>query len=212
MKLRPRDRLALIGIGLVVALAAFYLLVLKPEQHKASSLSAQIATARQTLVSAQSNYAAGRAAAASLSKDRTQWTELGLAVPQQSDIPALLRLLERNAKAVGVSMQAITLSNSATTTPSSSSSTLSTTPGSAAPAASGIPVQLTFQGGYDALNTLVRRLNGLVVVSGDKVTATGPLLSISGVSLTGSKSLTVQLTAMIYQLDAPGATASTTGG
>jgi len=90
------------------------------------------------------------------------------------------------------------------------------TGGAATGGASGptsVALSLTFAGGYIALHNLVRRLDGLVVVSGNKVHATGPLLSISSVSLTGSPKLTVQLTATIYQLAAPAAaTAATTGG
>jgi hypothetical protein len=76
-----------------------------------------------------------------------------------------------------------------------------------------VPLNLTFAGSYTALNHLVGRLDQLVVVAGGKVHATGPLLNISTISLTGSPKLTVQLTATIYQLDA-GSTSPTaaTGG
>ena len=51
------------------------------------------------------------------------------------------------------------------------------------------------------------------MVSGHTVHATGPLLSISSVSLSGSPNLTVQLTATIYQLSAASiAATATTGG
>jgi hypothetical protein len=76
-----------------------------------------------------------------------------------------------------------------------------------------VPLSLTFAGGYTALHNLVRRLDGLVVVSGHTVHATGPLLSISNVSLSGSPKLTVQLTATIYQLaTSSSAATATTGG
>jgi hypothetical protein len=73
-------------------------------------------------------------------------------------------------------------------------------------------VQLSFAGGYTALNNLVRRLQGLVAVSGGKVSATGPLLSIGSVSLSGTRNLTVQLTASLYQLSAPPSAAGSTSG
>src|ERR1700747_1274353 len=102
MKLRPRDRIAL-GVVVIAALVgAFYLLALKPQQQKASALDAQIATQRQTIAQEQQTYEAGRAAEATLKSRAAQWAALRLAVPAQSDIPALLRLLERNAKAVNV--------------------------------------------------------------------------------------------------------------
>jgi hypothetical protein len=222
MKLRPRDRIALGIVLAVVVVGAFYMLALRPEQQKASDIDAQIATQRQTLAQEQQTYEAGRAAEATLKARSAQWAALSLAVPAQSNIPALLRLLERNAKAVNVKMQSIQLtgaSSSSTSTPSaagsstsSGSSSASATPAATSTAATGVPVQLTFAGGYRALDALVHRLDSLVVLSGTAVHASGPLMSISKVALSGAPNLTVQLSATIYQLSAATAPGTTTGG
>jgi len=215
MNLRPRDRVVLAVVAVVGVLAAFYMLALKPERQKAGALQAQIATQQQALASAQQSYTVGRAAQASLKKDGAEWAALKIAVPEQSDIPALLRTLEKNAKSVHVSMQALSLSGSGTSAaaPAPAATTPTTPGGSAAattPAATPVPIQLTFGGGYVALNKLVRKLTGLATIAGGKVHASGPLLSINSVALTGTKSLTGQLTATIYQLASPAGT--TTGG
>jgi Type II secretion system (T2SS), protein M len=217
MSLRPRDRLVLGVVAVVAVLGAFYMLALKPERQKASALQAQIVTQQQALAAAQQSYTVGRAAQASLKKDGAEWAALKVAVPEQSDIPALLRTLEKSAKSVHVSMQALSLSGSGTgaaATPAPAASTPASATGAAGaattPAATPVPIQLTFGGGYVALNKLVRKLTGLATISGGKVHATGPLLSINSVALTGTKSLTGQLTATIYQLAAPAGT--TTGG
>ena len=55
-----------------------------------------------------------------------------------------------------------------------------------------MPIQLNFTGGYVALNKLVSKLTGLVAVAHGTVHASGPLLSINSVTLSGSKSLTGQ--------------------
>jgi hypothetical protein len=210
MKLRGRDRI-LVGVAAIVVLVgAYYMLALKPERQKVSGLDAQIATARATLTTAQQSYVTGKQAQAKLKASNEEWAAIHLAVPNQSDIPALLRTLESTADAVHVHMQAITLSGSSSTP---AATTTAATPGApatpaaptAAPAATPLPVQLTFAGGYAALDTLVHRLDSLVVVSHGKLHATGPLMSISSVSLTGSHKLTVQISASLYQL-------STTGG
>ena len=219
MNLRPRDRIALCVILVAAIVGGYYMLALKPEQQKASSLQASIATQQQKLITAQQSYAQGRAAEASLKADAAQWSSLGVAVPAQSDIPALLRTLDKTAKAAHVQMQTITLSGSSSgatptatsTTTSASPATSSTGPASGTSGATGVPISLTFEGGYVALNHLVQRLDALVTVSGGKVHATGPLLSIGDVSLGGAPHLTVTLTATIYQLDAP-STAAATGG
>ncbi len=209
MTLRRRDRIAL-GVVLILGLlGAYYMLALKPERAKVTALAAQITTQRQALATAQQNYATGKAAQASLAKDGGEWSALQLAVPAQSNIPALLRTLEKTAATVKVKMQAITLSGGATAASASTA-----TPGTpTAPAgATPVPIQLTFSGGYAPLNNLVRRLTGLVSIDGGKVKATGPLLSISNVSLGGSPKLSVQLTAAIYQLPAASTAATTTTG
>jgi hypothetical protein len=221
MTLRPRDRIALVTVLILALVGGYYVLALKPEQHKASALVSAIAAQRQSLVTAQANYAAGKAAKASIKSDAPEWAALRKAVPDTSNIPGLLRVLERNANAVHVKMQAITLSGatstaSGTTTPSTTPSTTtggSGAAGTAGSTATSVPLSLTFAGGYVALHDLVHRLDGLVVVSGHTVHATGPLLSISTISLAGSPKLTVQLTATIYQLaPASSATTATTGG
>jgi hypothetical protein len=229
MSLRRRDRIALAVVAVLALLGGFYILVLKPERQKVADLNTQIAAQRATLSQAEQSYASGRAAQGSLKSDAAEWASLRLAVPNQSDIPALLRTLQKTATQVHVHMQAITLSQASnsgstaaapapTTTTTSSTPTGSagsattTTAAAAAPQAIPVPVQLSFAGGYAALDHLVRRLEALVVVNGGKVAASGPLLNISSVSLNGTKSLTVQITASLYQLSAPPAAAGTTTG
>ena len=206
MKLRGRDRI-LVGVAAIVVLfGAYYMFALKPERQKVSGLDAQVATARASLTTARQSYVTGKQAQATLNATTAEWAAIHLAVPNQSDIPALLRTLQSTADAVHVHMQAITLSGAtsttaATTTPATPGATTTPPVATATP----VPVQLTFAGGYAALDTLVHRLDSLVVVSHGKLHATGPLMSISAVSLTGSDKLTVQITASLYQL-------STTGG
>lgn len=207
MNLRPRDRIALCVVLVAGLLGGYYLLALKPEQKKGASLQAAIATQQQALATAQQNYNQGRAAEASLHTDAAEWSSLRLAVPAQSDIPGLLRVLQKASDAAKVQMQAITLN---------AANPGATTTGTGAPATAGataVPIQLTFKGGYVALNNLVRKIDGLVGLAGGQVHATGPLMTISQVSLSGAPDLTVQLTASIYQLPAPSTTAgATTGG
>lgn len=210
MTLRKRDRIVLAAVAVAALIGAFYMLALKPERQQASSLDSQIATQRQALTTARQSYLVGRAAQAALKTDGREWAALKLAVPEQSNIPGLLRTLEKSASAEHVAMQALSLSgasgtsSAAAATPASGTATAATTA-----AATPVPIQLTFSGGYVALNKLVRKLTGLVAISGGNVHATGPLLSINSVNLSGSSKLTGNLTATIYQLAGP---ATTTGG
>ncbi len=207
MTLSKRDRIVLAVVAAAAVLGAFYMLALKPERQQAASLGSQIATQRQALVTAQQSYTVGRAAQAALKSDGQQWAALKLAVPAQSDIPALLRTLQKSADAEHVAMQSLTLAGASAT---SSATTAPATSGTTTSAATPVPIQLTFSGGYIALNKLVSKLTGLVAISGGKVHATGPLLSIGSVNLSGSSKLTGNITATIYQLASPAGT--TTGG
>ena len=207
MTLRKRDRIVLAIVAAAALVGAFYMLALKPERQKASALQTQIATQQQSLASAQQSYNIGRAAQAALKTDGAQWAALKLAVPAQSNIPALLRLLEKSAAADHVAMTSLTLASS---TGASASTASTSATGTAAPSATPVPIQLNFTGGYVALNKLVSKLTGLVAVAHGSVHATGPLLSINSVTLSGSKSLTGNVSATIYQL--AGAAGTTTGG
>lgn len=209
MSLRKRDRVVLAVVAAVALLGGFYMLGLKPERQKASSLESQITTQRQAIATAEASYTAGRAAQAALKTDGKEWAALKLAVPEQSDIPALLRTLEKTADSVHVGMQSLSLS-AATASSAAAAATTATGTAGATPAATAVPVQLTFSGGYTALNKLVGKLTGLVTMTGGNVRATGPLLSVNSVNLSGGAKLTGNLTATIYQLAAPAGT--TTGG
>ena len=193
MTIRPRDKVALAVVLALVLVFGFFKFALAPERHQAAGLDAQIATAQDTLGQAEQKYAAGRAAAVTLQSSGTAWAAANLAVPESADIPALLRLLQHSAEAAHVSMQSISLSGGDT------ASTTPTVPASAdGPTA--IQLSLTFGGGYQALNRLVGHLDGLVVTTGHGVRASGPLIGITNVSLSGTApKLTVQLTASIYQ-------------
>jgi len=209
MTLRLRDRIALGGVLILALIGAFYLLAVKPQREQASTLATAIAGQRQALAKAQSSYATGHAAQASIKASAREWASLRTAVPETSDIPALLRILERNAKAVHVQMQAISLNGSSS---SGAAASPATPVVPSAGGATSVPLQLTFAGGYTALHNLVRRLDGLVVVSDGTVHASGPLLSIGSVSLAAAPKLTVQITATIYQLRASAAAAAALPG
>jgi hypothetical protein len=205
MTLRTRDRVALIGLLCLALVAAYYLLALAPERAKVKALDGAIATQQQVLAQAQQQLVAGRAAQAALGADAAEWTAIKLAAPAQANIPALLRTLEQTANAEHVTMQAINLTASSSTTASSAA---------ASGTAIATPIQLTFAGGYLPLEDLIQRIDRFVVVSGGRVHATGPLLSIGSVQMSGTKNLVAQFTATIYELSASSTAsgATTTGG
>jgi hypothetical protein len=204
MNIQPRDR-ALLGVVAVLAVcAAFYLLVIGPEHRTESRLQTQIATAQASLAGAEQQEATGHSAEVFLRNSQGEWATAQRAVPRVSNIPALLKLLEHSAQAASVTMESVALTGAGGDSSAGSGSTAAAS--TTDHGATTIPVGLTFEGGYQALNRLVHHLDTLVSVSHGHLDASGPLVGISNVQLSpssgGSKHnpvLSVQLTATIYQ-------------
>ena len=219
MNISARDRALLaVVVGLAV-LAAIYVLVLGPQYTRAGQLQKSVLAARQKLSVAQQQYATGRAAQRRLSATTADYAAAHRAVPGQSNIPALLRLLQRTADAANVSIDSISLSGSGSGTTSTPSP--AATPGAATTSTGGgaqtVPVSLTFGGGYQALNRMVQRLDTFVLVSHGHLRAAGPLVGISSVDLTpqsnsGASRLSVTLSATIYQHAAAASVNGATSG
>ncbi|HET9126376.1 MAG TPA: type II secretion system protein GspM [Solirubrobacteraceae bacterium] len=217
MKLTRRDRGLLAVAAALAVCAAFYVLVIIPQRHEASRLQTQIAAVNTTLARAQQRVAQGRAAESALKASQLDWNAAEQAVPQTADVPALLKVLARSARAAHVSMQSISLAAAATSaasTPAASTPAASTTAGTSAGATATIPVSLTFNGGYQALNRLVDRLDALVTTSRRSISSRGPLIGIGAINVAPmsssgrSSALSIQLTATIYQRAATGASST----
>jgi Tfp pilus assembly protein PilO len=208
MNLRPRDRMALGAVLLLALVAGFYLLILQPKTNKVQSLNAAIATQQSTLSQAKGELTAGQAAVSALKADAAEWASVNVAVPTAANVPALLRILEHTATAQGVSMQSITLSP-ASTAPTNPMAPA--TPSTGSSAASTMPITLSFTGTYLAIDHVLRQLDRFVVVSGGKVHASGPLINVNSVSLSGTPNkLSGQFSATIYELPTASATAGNT--
>ena len=212
MKLTQRDRVLLGVLAAVLVAFGFYKFLLTPQHRAAARLQTQIAAAQTALGKAQREEASGHADEVALRKTQRDWNAAERAVPAVANIPGLLKLLARSASAAHVSMQSISLSSSDTAATGGIAST--TTTGATAGAASSptvteIPVSLTFNGGYQALNRLVDRLDSFLTISHHHLQDNGPLIGIGSVDVnpasTGKNSsqLSVQLTANLYQRSAP---------
>jgi hypothetical protein len=213
MKMTPRDRV-LLGVLVVLLLCGgFYKFVLTPEHHRANNLQTQVASARTSLAAAQQKELTGQAAQNVLSKSQADWTAAEKAVPENADVPALLKLLARGAHATGVVMRSISMGTpTSSTTGGTTNSTGATTGGLSLTT---FPVSLVFEGGYQDLNRLVEHLDTFVAVSHRQLRANGPLVGIGSISVAPLNDplhptrLSIQLTANIYQRAAGATVAST---
>ena len=85
-----RDRIVIGVVALVVAVAGYWMLALKPKRDQAAKLGKQLDQAHQRLDQAQSDLRAGQAARAGYAANYAAVARLGKAVPSDDDVPSLV--------------------------------------------------------------------------------------------------------------------------
>lgn len=195
-----RDRMVLIVIAAVAVLGAAYMLVLSPEQKKASQVQAKVESARSELSSARTKLAEAQAAQQRYSAAYSSIVSLGQAVPAQSEVPSLVYELDHASSKDSVNFESIASSSSSS---GSSSSTTAATSGGFQQ----LPFTFSFAGSFEQLYKLVGRLQGFTVSDPDgSVAVNGRLMSIQSLQLqSGSEHgnrLTATVTATAYVLPA----------
>jgi len=157
-----RDRLVIVVVLLVAALAGFWFLAIAPKRKEAADLDAQIATQTQQLTTAQAQASTARQAKARYNDDYAAVAKLGKAVPKSDALPSLVYQLQSvahssridftslkvsggggqapapapaaTAAAGGASASGASASQGSSATASASSSGSSSTPATASPA------------------------------------------------------------------------------
>jgi len=192
-----RDRTLLTILGPVLAVVVLWMLVLSPKISDLGEANDDLSAARSTLQTTEAKLLEQQANRSQLTGRRAALAAAGRAVPATSQIPELLRQLQRVAERSGVEINSLT-------------------PGTAAAATAGaqtIPLDLSISGSYGQTQAFMRGLDKLVRVSKSTISATGRLVSISSVQLSsgdGGK-LSGSLTASIYTFNAAAQADGTTG-
>jgi type II secretory pathway pseudopilin PulG len=143
-----RDRIVIMVVLALGAVAAGWMLVVSPKRDQAASLSKQISAQQSQLDSVRSQLSAGEAARATFAGQYAQLAKLGEAVPPDDDVPSLIYQVQNAAQGAKVSFRGLQLTTApagatstapttSSTPSSSSSSSTSTTPSSAASTAAG---------------------------------------------------------------------------
>lgn len=104
-----RDRLVVLILVGVAALAAFWFLVLGPKRDEADKLGKQAAAAELRRDQAQASVDASRAARAQYAADYATVARLGKAVPVDDDVPGLVYQLSATAGQAGVDFRSVKL-------------------------------------------------------------------------------------------------------
>jgi len=184
---------ALAVVAIIVAAAAFWLLLLSPQRDKAAELSAQVSAAKSSLATEKERAEAGLVAKKKFRRDYQQLVLLGKAVPAEAETASLL--VQLNALGRYGSTPLVALGGeggggeSAPTT--STGAPAETTVAQEPPLGSKVgpagframPMKLTYVGGYFALVELMSRMDGMVTTKRGHVSANGRLVTINGFAL-----------------------------
>jgi Tfp pilus assembly protein PilO len=200
-----RDRLILMVLVVVGALAGFWFLALAPKREEAKSLSAQIATEHQRLDAARLTAVNARQARAQYSNDYATVARLGKAVPTDDGVPSLVYQLDSAAQGAHVDFRSVQVGGgdgaapTSATTAQQAADLAAAQNGSSAASASAaalppgvtvgsagfptMPFSLTFDGSFFSMQRFFDNVQRLVRVQGDRVNVDGRLLTIDGFSL-----------------------------
>lgn len=205
-----RDRMVLIVVGVLGAIAASWILVISPKRDQAAKLETKIQSVQSNLSSARSELAAGESARSTFKHSYTTLVRLGEAVPTDDDVPSLIYQISSAASKAGVDFQGLTLdpapAGSAPATPPPATGTSTTTPAAPTPTTAaatatasgglppgagigpaGFPIEpftFTFQGNFFRLSDFFGRLERFVVADNERVSVSGRLMSLDAIQLT----------------------------
>jgi hypothetical protein len=183
-----RDRLMLVGILAVAILVGGYIKLVAPERQKASKISAEVASERQQLQSAEA-----QAAEAANSRNRyaaayASLVSLGPAVPASGETPSLLYALASATHNRNVKFQSISATGSGAGAAPASGSPAGASSGAAGSASSQAfsqqPFSFIFGGTFADLYHLLYQLEGFTTqTTAGSLHVNGRLLTIDGIQL-----------------------------
>jgi Tfp pilus assembly protein PilO len=102
VSLTDRDRKVLIFVVPVLAILAYWMLLLSPQRQAADKAADEVATQQERRDTAQSRLDSARNAKQDFSADYTQIVRLGKAIPATVDMPSLIVQLDGAAQGTGI--------------------------------------------------------------------------------------------------------------
>jgi type II secretory pathway pseudopilin PulG len=234
-----RDRTVLIVVGLLAAVAAFWLLALSPKRKEATDLGTQLTSAQQRLDTANAGAATAEAAKKRYNADYATVARLGKAVPVEDDVPSLVYQLEHTAHDHHIDFRSIELVASSSSAPAAPSgpaaavaSANGTAPAASAPAVTAalppgatvgaagfptMPFSFAFNGSFFNMQKFLKSLDAFTTVDGKSIDVKGRLLTVDGIDLKagpkGFPDVTAKVAVTAYLLPADeGLTAGATAG
>ncbi|UJA20282.1 hypothetical protein HJD18_08720 [Thermoleophilia bacterium SCSIO 60948] len=205
--MKSSDKMILLGLAIVAALAGVWFLVIAPKRDEVAKLDDEIATLEQSVSEQEALASQAEAAEADFDEAYSAMVRLGKAVPADSDTASLIDQVEGISSRARTDFLSLTLTTegdasatAAAPAPTPTDGTVPATESSVALQPLGaqvgpaglmtMPYDLTFEGDFFGLSKFFAGLDGLVHVDnqGQLVTrgsqaARGRLLTIDGFSL-----------------------------
>jgi type II secretory pathway pseudopilin PulG len=214
-----RDRIVLVVVGVVAAIAASWLLVISPKRDQASKLQTQIHGVQTSLSAARSQLSQAESARSVFRSSYATMVKLGEAVPTDDNVPSLIYQIQSAASAARVDFLGLTLDPAGAggaapaPTPAAGTSSTATAGSTSTPASSaavlppgvgigpaGFPIEpftFTFQGNFFHLADFFGRLERFVVATNRRVSVSGRLLTLDAISLAPGASGFPQISASV---------------
>jgi type II secretory pathway pseudopilin PulG len=199
-----RDRIVLMVVLAVAAVAAAWMLVIQPRRAQASKLGTQVTSEQSQLDSARAQIAQGEAARRSFPSNYTQIVRLGEAVPADDNVPSLIYQIQGAATGAHVDFRSLQVTGgSSSSTPSSSSSNGSSgasLPPGVTVGAAGFPAeqfQFQLQGNFFNLSKFFNRLQQFVVAGKNQLSIRGRLMTVNAISFGAAPQGFPQITATV---------------
>jgi len=193
----------------ILAVGAFYLMLLSPKRADAARLDEEIAAKQAQLEQSRALGVTYEKARANYKTNYTTVARLGKAVPADDDVRSLLVQIDDAADRANVDFHSIAIGAATATTEEGPATTgLAPPPGTVPVGSAGfstMPFSFGFEGSFVRLSNFFDRLEDFVTVTNKDVDVTGRLLLLGSISITPKtdlKHLTAQVGAASYLVPA----------
>jgi hypothetical protein len=176
-----RDRIVVMALAALAALAAVWLLAVAPEREQAAKLGAEVGAAQTQLATGESRLAEAHAAQAKYAQAYASIVNLGKAVPASREVSSLIYQLAQATNEKNVEFASITA-----TVPGAggAGSSASAPAGAAVTGFTQVPFTFVFNGTFENLYNLFQQLSRFTLrTTSGGLQVSGRLLTIQSVRL-----------------------------
>jgi Tfp pilus assembly protein PilO len=194
-----RDRIVVAVIAVLVGLAGFWFLALKPKREELGRLNTELAQHEQRRDAAQGQIQAGEAARAEYGDHARTLARIGKAVPADDQLATLVYQIQATAKKKDVAFVSVDVTTEDAAPPTAAAAVPAGAP-------KPVPFSMTFEGGFFEVERFLSALEKYTSTrsTGETVISRGRLVTLNGVTIgaaeDGFPRVTVTLTTSAYSL------------